>query len=219
MEQSSPSPSIVAAVPVSAQSTPTSVHHESGHLMEELPRSSPKAPAVSAPVFVPAQSVTVSAASATVTVCASPVTVPVSAIASVAPVTVTAPAMEQSSPSESVVASVPISAQSNLSSFPNDSGHVMEEFSHSRPKAPAVSAPVFVPAQSVTVSAAYASVTVSASPVTVPVSGIVSAAPVTVTGSVSPAIFYRTCFCYSYRFLCYGYRYCPYYSYCACSYL
>ena len=97
-------------------------------------------------------------------------------------------AMEQSSPSQSIVASVPVSAQSTPSSVPNDSGHVMEEVPRSRPKAPAVSAPVFVPAQSVTVFAASASVTVSASPVTVPVSGIVSAAPVTVTGSVSPAI-------------------------------
>ena len=92
MEQSSPSPSIVASVPVSAQSTPSSLPHESGHVMEELLCSSPKIPAVSAPVSVPAQSVTVSAAPATVTVSASPVTVPVSAIVSVAPVTVTAPA-------------------------------------------------------------------------------------------------------------------------------
>ena len=74
------------------------------------------------------------------------------------------------------------------SSVPNNSGHVMEEFPRSRPKAPAVSAPVFVPAQSVTVSAASATVTVSAFPVTVPVSGIVSVALATVTGSVSPAI-------------------------------
>ena len=53
MEQSSPSPSIVASVPVSAQSTPSSVPHESGHVMEELPCSSPKAAAFSAPVSVP----------------------------------------------------------------------------------------------------------------------------------------------------------------------
>ena len=92
MEQSSPSPSIVASVPVSTQSTPSSLPHESGHVIEQLPRSSPKAPAVSAPVSVPAQSVTVSAAPATVTVSAFPVTVPVSALVSVAPVTVTAPA-------------------------------------------------------------------------------------------------------------------------------
>lgn len=92
MEQSSPIPSIVASVPVSAQSTPSSVPHESGHVIEELPRSSPKAPAVSAPVSVPAQSVTVSAAPATATVSAFPVTVPLSALVSVAPVTVTAPA-------------------------------------------------------------------------------------------------------------------------------
>ncbi|XP_044176231.1 flocculation protein FLO11-like [Acropora millepora] len=92
MEQSSPIPSIVASVPVSAQSTPSSVSHESGLVMEELACSSPKASAVSAPVSVPAQSVTVSAAPATVTMSASPVTVPVSAIVPVAPVTVTAPA-------------------------------------------------------------------------------------------------------------------------------
>ena len=42
MEQSSPSPSIVASVPVSAQSTHSSVPHESGHVMEELPRSCPR---------------------------------------------------------------------------------------------------------------------------------------------------------------------------------
>ncbi|XP_067045975.1 protein PRRC1-like [Acropora muricata] len=92
MEQSSPTPSIVASVPVSTQSTPSSLPHESGHVIEQLPRSSPKAPAVSAPVSVPAQSVTVSAAPATVIVSAFPVTVPVSALVSVAPVTVTAPA-------------------------------------------------------------------------------------------------------------------------------
>ena len=92
MEQSSPSPSIVASVPVSTQSAPSSLPHESGHVIEQLPRSSPKTPAVSAPVSVPAQSVTVSAAPATVTVSAFPVTVPVSALVSVAPVTVTAPA-------------------------------------------------------------------------------------------------------------------------------
>ena len=62
MAQSSPRPSIVASVPVSAQSTPSSV-----------PRSSPKGPAISAPVSVPAQSVTVSANPATITVCASPI--------------------------------------------------------------------------------------------------------------------------------------------------
>ena len=45
--------------------------------MEELPRSSPKAPAVSVPVSVPVQSITVSAAPTTVTVSAPPVTVPV----------------------------------------------------------------------------------------------------------------------------------------------
>ena len=49
-------------------------------------------------------------------------------------------AMEQSSPSQSIVASVPASAQSTPSSVPNDSGHVMEEFPRSRRKAPAVSA-------------------------------------------------------------------------------
>ena len=108
MEQSSPSPSIVASVPVSAQSTPSSVPHESGHVMEELPRSSPKAPAVSAPVSVPAQSVTVSAAPATVTVSASPVTVPVCAIVSVAPVTVATPAPATVTASSAMVtASVP----------------------------------------------------------------------------------------------------------------
>ena len=97
-------------------------------------------------------------------------------------------AMEQSSPSPSTVASVPVSAQSTPSSVPNESGHVMEEFPRSSPKAPAVSAPVSVPAQSVTVSAASATITVSASPATVPVSGIMSVAPVIVTGSVSPPI-------------------------------
>ena len=108
MEQASPSPSIVASVPVSAQSTHSSVPHESGHVMEELPRSSPKAPAVSPPVSVPAQSVTVSAAPATVTVSASPVTVPVSAIVSVAPVTVTASAPATVTASSAMVtASVP----------------------------------------------------------------------------------------------------------------
>ena len=108
MEQSSPSPSIVASVPVSAQSTHSSVPHESGLVMEELPCSSPKAPAVSAPVSVPAQSVTVSAAPATVTVSASPFTVPVSAIVSVAPVTVTAPAPATVTASSAMVtASVP----------------------------------------------------------------------------------------------------------------
>ena len=108
MEQSSPSPSIVASVPVSAQRTPSSVPRESGHVMEELPRSSPKAPAVSAPVSVPTKSVTVSAAPATVTVSASPVTVPVYAIVSVAPVTVTAPAPATVTPSSGMVtASVP----------------------------------------------------------------------------------------------------------------
>ena len=96
-------------------------------------------------------------------------------------------AMEHSSPSPSIVASVPVSAQSTPSSGPNESGHGMEDFPRSRPKVPAVSAPVSVPA--VTVSAASATVTVSASLVTVPVSGILSVAPVTVTGSVSPAIF------------------------------
>ena len=108
MEESSPSPSIVAFVPVSAQRTPSSVPRESGHVMEELPRSSPKAPAVSAPVSVPAKSVTVSAAPATVTVSASPVTVLVSAIVSVALVTVTAlaPATVTAS-SAMVTASVP----------------------------------------------------------------------------------------------------------------
>ena len=92
--------------------------------------------------------------------------------------------MEQSSPSSSIVAFVPVSAQSTPSSVPNESGHVMEECSS--PKAPAFSTPVSVPAQSVTVSAAPATVTVSASPVTFLVSAIVSVAPV--TGSVSPAI-------------------------------
>ena len=113
MEQSSPSPSIVASVPVSAQCTPSSVLRESGHVMEELPRSSPKAPAVSAPVSVPAQSVTVSAAPATVTVSASPVTVPVSAIVSVAPVTVTAPAPAKVTASSAMVtATVPTTVTS-----------------------------------------------------------------------------------------------------------
>ena len=108
MEQSSLSPSIVTSVPVSAQSTHSSVPHESGHVMEELPRSYPKAPAVSPPVSVPAQSVTVSTAPATVTVSASPVTVPVSAIVSVAPVTVTAPAPATVTASSAMVtASVP----------------------------------------------------------------------------------------------------------------
>ena len=93
--------------------------------------------------------------------------------------------MEQSPPSPSIVVSVPVSAQSTPSSVPNESGHVMEEFPRSSPKAPAVSAPVSVP---VTVFTAPATVAVSASPVTVPVSGIVSVAPVTVTGSVFPAI-------------------------------
>ena len=111
MEQSSPSPSIVASVPVSAESTPSSVPRESGHVMEELLRSSPKAPAVSAPVSVPAQSVTVSAAPATVTVSASPVTVPVSAIGSVAPVTVTAPAPA------TVTAPVPTSSSGIVPTF------------------------------------------------------------------------------------------------------
>ena len=92
MEQSSPSPSILASVPVSVQSTPSSVPHEPGYVIEELPRSSPKAPAVSAPVSVPAQSVTESAAPATVTASAFPVTAPVSALVSVAPVTVIPPA-------------------------------------------------------------------------------------------------------------------------------
>ena len=86
MEQSPPSPSIVVSVPVSAQSTHSSVPNECGHVMEEFPRSSPKAPAVSAPVSVP---VTVSTAPATVVVSASPVTVLVSGIVSVAPVTFT----------------------------------------------------------------------------------------------------------------------------------
>ena len=95
--------------------------------------------------------------------------------------------MEQSSPSPSIVASVPVSAQSTPNSVPYESGHVMEELTRSSPKAPTVSSQSF-PAQSVTVSAAPATVTVSASPVTVPVSAIVSVAPVTVTGSVSPAI-------------------------------
>ena len=117
MEQSFPSPSIVASVPVSAQSTHSSVPNESGHVMEELPRSCPKALAVSPPVSVPAQSVTVSAAPATVTVSASPV--PVSAIVSVAPVTVTAPApatvtassaMVTASVSPTVTAPVPTSS-------------------------------------------------------------------------------------------------------------
>ncbi|XP_015747156.1 PREDICTED: calphotin-like [Acropora digitifera] len=108
MEQSSPSSSIVASVPVSAQRTLSSVPRESGHVMEELPRSSPKAPTVSAPVSVPVKSVTVSAAPATVTVSASPVTVPVSAIVSVAPVTVTAPAPATVTASSAMVtASVP----------------------------------------------------------------------------------------------------------------
>ena len=93
MEQSSPSPSAVASVPVSAQSAPGAVPttDDSDHVMEELPRSSPKAPAVFAPVSVPAQSVTTSAAPDTVTVCASPVTVPVSVTVSAPPVTVTGP--------------------------------------------------------------------------------------------------------------------------------
>ena len=109
MEQSSPSPSIVGSVPVSAQSTHSSVSHESGLVMEELACSSPKASAVSASVSVPAQSVTVSAAPAKVTVSASPVTVPVSAIVSVAPVTVTAPAPATVTASSAMItASVPI---------------------------------------------------------------------------------------------------------------
>ena len=108
MEQSSPSPSFVASVPVSAQSTPSSVPDEPGYVIEGLPRSSPKAPAVSAAVSVPAQSVTVSAAPATVTVSAFPVTVPVSALVSVAPVTVTAPAPATVTPSSAMAtASVP----------------------------------------------------------------------------------------------------------------
>ena len=117
-------------------------------------------------------------------------------------------AMEQSSPSSSIVASV--SAQSTHSSVPHESGHVMEELPRSSPKAPAVSAPVSVPAQSVTVSAAPATVTVSASPV-IPFLSLLSC--------LLPLLPLRTCSCYSYRFLCYDYRYCSYYSYCACSYL
>lgn len=62
---------------------------ESGHVMEELLHSSPKGPAISAPVSVHPQSVTVSAAPVTVTVSASPATVPVSVTVSAAPVTVT----------------------------------------------------------------------------------------------------------------------------------
>ncbi|XP_044183328.1 LOW QUALITY PROTEIN: calphotin-like [Acropora millepora] len=123
MEQWSPSPSIVAFVPVSAQSTPSSVPNESGHVMEELPCSSPKAPAFSTPVSVPAQSVTVSAAPATVTVSASPVTFPVSAIVSVAPVTgsvspaiVTAPAPATVTASSAMVtASVPTTVTAPVS--------------------------------------------------------------------------------------------------------
>ena len=91
---------------------------------------------------------------------------------------------------QSHVASIPVSAQSAPNAVPNtdESGHVMEELSHSSPKGPAVSAPVSVHPQSVTVSAAPATVTVSASHATVPVSVTVSAVPVTVTWSVSPAI-------------------------------
>ena len=79
MEQSSPRPSPVASVLVSAQYAPGAVptSGDSGLVMEELPRSSPKAPAVSVPVSVPVQSITVSAAPTTVTVSAPPVTVPV----------------------------------------------------------------------------------------------------------------------------------------------
>ena len=90
------------------------------------------------------------------------------------------------SPSSCYVASVPVSAQFAPSAVPNtdESGHAMEELSHSSPKGPAVSAPVSVHAQSVTVSAAPATVTLSASPATVPVSVTVSAAPATVTTSV-----------------------------------
>ena len=76
--------------------------------MEELPRSSPKATAISAPVFVPAQSLTVSAAPSTVTVSASPFTVPVSAIVSVTLVTVIEPAPATVTASSAMVtASVP----------------------------------------------------------------------------------------------------------------
>ena len=119
-------------------------------------------------------------------------------------------AMEQSSPSPSIVASVPVSAQRTPSCVPRESGHVMEELPRSSPKAPAVSAPVSVPAQSVTVSAVSATVTVSASPV-IPFLSLLSC--------LLPLLPLRTCSCYSYRFLCYDYRYCSYYSYCACSYL
>ena len=108
-EKSSPSPCPVAFVPISAQSAPGAVPTagDSDHVMEELPRSSPKAPAVSDPVSVPAQSVTVPAAPATVTptVSASPVTVPVSATMSAAPVTVTGPAIVTTSAPATVTAS------------------------------------------------------------------------------------------------------------------
>ena len=115
-------------------------------------------------------------------------------------------AMDQSSSSPSIVASVPVSAQSTPSSVPRSS-----------PKAPAVSAPVSVPAQSVTVSAAPATITVSASPVTVPIRSYRVCRPC--YRDCFPRYCYRTCSCYSNRFLCCGYRFCSYYSYCACSYL
>ena len=108
MEQSSPSPSIVASVPVSALSAPSSVSHESSHVIEELLRSSPKAlqflllshfllnllPCLPLPLPV--------------TVSALPVTVPVSALVSIAPVAVTAPASATITASSAMVtASVP----------------------------------------------------------------------------------------------------------------
>ena len=108
-------------------------------------------------------------------------------------------AMKQSSPRPFIVPSVPFSAQSTPSSVPRSS-----------PKGPAVSVPVSVPAQSVTVSAAPATITVCASPIR---SYRVCRPCYRVC---FPRYCYRTCSCYSNRFLCYGYRFCSYSSYCAC---
>ena len=112
-------------------------------------------------------------------------------------------AMEQSSPSPSIVASVPVSAQRTPSSVPRESGHVMEELPRSSPKAP----PVSVPAQSVTVSRYSYRVRFSCY------------RSCLCYRVCRPCYRYRTCSCYSYRFVCYGYRFCSSYSYCACSYL
>ena len=109
----SPSPSpIVSVRPVSTQSAPGTAPtiDDSDHIMEELSRSSPKAPAVSAPVSVPAQSVTVSTAPTTVAVSASPVTVPVSATVSAAPVTVTGPAIATAAPATVTASSAIVTA-------------------------------------------------------------------------------------------------------------